>query len=964
MKNIYAIQSHGDWLKLLGVAAFYALTSWLVRRIFGEASIFFLSSGIALAAVLLGGNRYVLAVFAGALLANVLNGGVPWVYVVSALGSSLATWAGARWIRRNGRFGIGLSSLQDLWQLLLWGAMAGAGVSALVGASSMLLAGLVGPDAYLSTLAHWWMGDVLGVALVTPLLLLWWPVLHLPQGWSLPAHLSRAMLKNIAEPTLLAALTTLVAGLVFLNWGHRLLPASLHVEVDDIFRAYWMFLFVAWAAVRHGQRGVTAVALLVATIAASGAVLGTGFFAASAGNSQMGSYWFFTMIMSVVGMTLATYATASQWAAQALAYANVGLDRELTQTLDALDQHSIVATTDVQGRILSVNNKFCEVSGYTREELLGQDHSMLNSGTHPKSFFREMYRTLATGRSWHGEVCNRAKGGHLYWVRTSVTPFMGANGKPEHYIAIRTDITANKAFEAELIIKRVEAEQASRMKSDFLANMSHEIRTPMNGIIGLTDLALDTQDPAERTEFLGLVKSSAASLLVILNDILDFSKIEAGKLSMERVAFDVQKTVSEVVQSVRPSALCKGLQLDCKFATDVPSRVWGDPTRLRQVLLNLLGNAIKFTANGQIDCSVCMDARHDGTAALCFAVRDTGIGITPEQLGHVFEAFSQADTSTTRKFGGTGLGLSISTRLVELMGGHLEVESEPGKGSVFTFTVVFDIDEEATAQPAGDIAAFAATSTAGGQASLRVLLVEDNPINQTLALRLLEKWGHCTTLAGNGQIALDLIGAGQRFDLVLMDMQMPVMGGLEATRSLRQLETRQGWPPLVVIAMTANAMESDRQACLDAGMDDYLSKPINQAALADVLGVCAADSAAHRMTQPVFDYAEACKDVDAEIVEILAPAFLGLYVGELAALRRAIDAGDAQATARCAHGLMGILGNFGARPATRIAAEMEALAGAGDLARTSALYLPFTVEIEYLAICLRKLEMAFVAGVS
>jgi CheY-like chemotaxis protein len=392
--------------------------------------------------------------------------------------------------------------------------------------------------------------------------------------------------------------------------------------------------------------------------------------------------------------------------------------------------------------------------------------------------------------------------------------------------------------------------------------------------------------------------------------------------------------------------------------------VWGDPTRLRQVLLNLLGNAIKFTANGQIDCSICIDARHDGTAALCFAVRDTGIGITPEQLGHVFEAFSQADTSTTRKFGGTGLGLSISTRLVELMGGHLEVESEPGKGSVFSFTVVFDIDEEATAQPAGDITAFAATGTSGGQASLRVLLVEDNPINQTLALRLLEKWGHCTTLAGNGQIALDLIGAGQRFDLVLMDMQMPVMGGLEATRSLRLLEAQQGWPPLVVIAMTANAMESDRQACLNAGMDDYLSKPIDQAALAAVLGACAADSAAHRVTQPVFDYAEACKEVDAEIVEILAPAFLGLYVGELAALRRAIDAGDAQATARCAHGLMGILGNFGARPATRIAAEMEALAGTGDLARTGALFLPFTVEIEYLAIYLRKLEINLVAGES
>jgi PAS domain S-box-containing protein len=639
----------------------------------------------------------------------------------------------------------------------------------------------------------------------------------------------------------------LVAGLVFLDWVHGLLPVNFHALVDEIFRAHLMFLFVAWAAVRHGPRGVTVVVLLITALAACGAVQGIGLFVASVAHTNMFSFWFFSVVLSLVGMTLATYAAASQWAEKAMAYANVGLNQELTNTLAALDQHAIVATTNVQGRILSVNDKFCDLSGYTREELLGQDHAMLNSGSHPGGFFKAMYRTLASGKYWQAEVCNRAKGGHLYWVRTTITPFMGSDGKPDHYVAIRSDITAKKAFEAELITKRVEAEEANRIKSDFLANMSHEIRTPMNGIIGMANLALDTQDPAERTEFMGFVKSSAESLLVILNDILDFSKIEAGKLSMERVQFDVRQTVTDVLQSVRPAALGKGLQLQSELAMGVPERVWGDPTRLRQVLLNLVGNAVKFTANGQIGCSVGVEAREDGTVVLCFSVRDTGIGIAPEQLGSVFEAFSQADTSTTRKFGGTGLGLSISTRLVELMGGRLGVQSELGKGSVFSFTVVYDIAEKAALQSGEKTGAQPVADVLPGQRSLRVLLVEDNAINQKLALLLLGKWGHCTTLAENGQIALDLISAGQRFDLVLMDMQMPVMGGLEATRNLRLLEAQQGWAPLPVIAMTANAMESDRQACLDAGMDDYLTKPIDRAALAAVLGVCAAEPVADRV---------------------------------------------------------------------------------------------------------------------
>jgi CheY-like chemotaxis protein len=232
-----------------------------------------------------------------------------------------------------------------------------------------------------------------------------------------------------------------------------------------------------------------------------------------------------------------------------------------------------------------------------------------------------------------------------------------------------------------------------------------------------------------------------------------------------------------------------------------------------------------------VDCSVSVVDRTASTVTLRFAVCDTGIGIAADKLSTVFEAFAQADTSTTRRFGGTGLGLSISTRLVELMGGHLDVRSEMGKGSVFSFTLILDIAE----LPAPNPADYAVADRSTGKVSLRILLVEDNPINQMLAMRLLEKWGHCTTLAANGQIAIDLLAKGERFELVLMDMQMPVLGGIEATRQLRLLEAQEGWLPLPVIAMTANAMESDRKACMEAGMDDFLSKPINHAALAAVL---------------------------------------------------------------------------------------------------------------------------------
>ncbi len=505
--------------------------------------------------------------------------------------------------------------------------------------------------------------------------------------------------------------------------------------------------------------------------------------------------------------------------------------RALDNQKFALDQHAIVSITDLQGAITYVNDKFCLISGYTRDELIGTNHRLINSGLLPDDYFSRMWQTIASGRVWHGEFRNLNKNGSHYWVDATIVPLLGADGKPEKYIAIRSDITERKKIEQELRDATRIAEAASQAKSDFLANMSHEIRTPMNGVIGMTDLALDTPlNPAQR-EYLNIVKSSAQSLLVILNDILDFSKIEAGKLDIESVEFSITDTIDETLKTIRARAEKKGLTLQSRLAEGLPERALGDPGRIRQVLTNLCDNAIKFTAEGGVMVKVASRTSGANALELQLSVQDTGIGIPPDKHQGVFEAFNQADTSTTRQFGGTGLGLTICARLVALMGGRIWVESDVGHGSTFHFTVRVQ-----ALSPAENVPAFAEAAglqPAGAHSrTLLVLLVEDHPVNQILATTLLKKWGHTVVLAKNGQEAVALF-PGQRWDVVLMDMQMPVMGGTEATRLIRASEPAGQHTP--IIAMTASAMESDRQECLDAGMDDHLSKPFNAPALQAVL---------------------------------------------------------------------------------------------------------------------------------
>ena len=348
----------------------------------------------------------------------------------------------------------------------------------------------------------------------------------------------------------------------------------------------------------------------------------------------------------------------------------------------------------------------------------------------------------------------------------------------------------------------------------------------MNGVIGMTDLLLDTPLTAEQRDHLGIVKSSAEHLLDVIDDILDFSKIESGRLDLEAVPFSVSELLEQSIQPVLLRARKKSLALSTQIADDLPPVLIGDPARLRQVLINLTGNAIKFTEKGSITLSAaCLPDSETGRCHFQIAVRDTGIGIPADKLNSIFEAFTQADTSTTRRFGGTGLGLSICSRLMALMNGRIRVESTLGEGSTFFISVDLPVGET-PALPELHLTPAAAPPTASRP--LHILLVEDNKVNQMVATRLLASEGHSVTLAQHGGEALEQV-AKHEFDLILMDMQMPVIGGIEASERIRHREQEMGLPRCPIIAMTANVFESDRENCIAAGMDDFVGKPIQAA---------------------------------------------------------------------------------------------------------------------------------------
>jgi PAS domain S-box-containing protein len=576
-------------------------------------------------------------------------------------------------------------------------------------------------------------------------------------------------------------------------------------------------------------------------------------------------------------------------------------------------------TTDPSGIITDVNKQMEALTGCTRDELIGAPFK--NYFTDPERAEAAIKLVLSEKKVTNYELTARARDGKETVVSYNVTTFYDRGRTLQGVFAAARDVTERKRVEAEL--QQAMAETASRAKSDFLASMSHEIRTPMNAIIGIADLLAKTPLSPEQNKYVQIFRRAGDNLLNLINDILDLSKVEASQLELERTGFSLNDLLEKVREMVAVRAHEKGLALVCEIAPKVPTDLVGDPTRLRQVLLNLLGNAIKFTESGEVALRVTPDADSSVPGALRFTISDTGIGIPGEKLGAVFERFTQADSSTTRRYGGSGLGLTISKRLVELMGGRIWVESGVGKGSVFSFAVPLEIWAGATWRAAVPVG----TGPEPPLPALHILLVEDSPDNRTITVAYLQDTPYRVEIAENGAVAYEKFTAGH-YDLVLMDRQMPVMDGLTATRAIREWEQANHRPPTPIIALTASALKGDQEKCVAAGCTAYLAKPIKQEVLLQAIKE-------HSLVAPASSKEESVRK-DTILVHAnpkfadLIPGFLQNRRQDVIAMLDALDRGDFETVESLGHGMKGAGGNYGFQAITDIGAALEQAAESAD----------------------------------
>ena len=762
-----------------------------------------------------------------------------------------------------------------------------------------------------------------------------------------------------------------------------------------------------------------------------------------------------------------------------------------------------VIITDVNGLIEWVNDGFTRISGYALDEVIGKKPGSFLQGPDTDPLTVEFMRQqLARGEGFKTEILNYAKDGRRYWLGIEVQPIYDSGGELRNFMAIESDITARKQVEQELQQAKEQAEAASKSKSEFLANMSHEIRTPLNGVIGMTDLLLGTELAQQQRRYVQIAKSSADALLVVINQILDFSKIEAGKLELESIDFNLGTVLEDVGEMMAHRAASKGLELAYRIDPAVPTALRGDSARLRQVLINLVNNAVKFTHKGEVIVHVSLESRNDPQTVLRFAVQDSGIGISADRLDRLFKAFSQVDASTTRKYGGTGLGLAICKQLAELMGGQIGVSSEEGRGSTFWFTASFAVrapeakpaapheleglrvlvvDDNASvrqilveqlatwglrageasngaeavqrlrhaaterqpyhiavfdmgmpgmtglrlaelvkAEPAlrntaavlltsleapvtpqavraaglcdsvtkplrqsqlfdaivraGAVARGGALPPAALPAEnnerkplaafpARVLVAEDNEVNQLVASEILTRAGFRCDIVGDGRRAVDQVEK-ERYDVVLMDCQMPEMDGFLAATTIRRREAeraKQGKPVrwLPIIALTANALKGDREKCLAAGMDEYLSKPLDGHQLIETLNrvLAGARPAPPSLTQesiapagapPILDMQSLlarCMGDDA-FRDRLLEKFPQQAQQAVEKIADAVSAADAQQLAQAAHALKGTAANLSAVAVQQAAAEVEALGKSGVLTEADRLLGELRAEVE------------------
>jgi PAS domain S-box-containing protein len=493
-----------------------------------------------------------------------------------------------------------------------------------------------------------------------------------------------------------------------------------------------------------------------------------------------------------------------------------------------------IVITDTRGTIEYVNPHFTELTGYTAEEAIGQNPRILKSGQTPPVVFEKLWSTIKAGDTWEGDILNKGKNDNLFWEHAVISALRDDTGVTTHFLAIKEDVTEKRKIMEQLIEAKEKADAATQAKSSFLATMSHEIRTPMNGVIGMTSLLLDTELTDEQRDFADIVRKSGDNLLSLINDILDFSKIEAGKMDLEILDFDLRPTLEDTAELLGLRASDKGLELICRIDPAVPSYLRGDPGRLRQIITNLVGNAIKFTHQGEVVISAKLAAEKDTEVTILFEVHDTGIGIPTERCDAVFTAFTQVDGSTTRKYGGTGLGLAICKQLAELMGGEIGVTSEEGNGSTFWFTCCFE------KQPA-HVTEASKTSEVLKYADItgsRILVVDDNATNRKLITTLLDHWGCRHEVAIDGVTGLASLSAaadaGDPFKLALLDQEMPNMDGLELARRIKA-------DPLLastlLIMVTSLGQRGDAGLLEKIGFAGYLAKPLRQSQLHDCIAL-------------------------------------------------------------------------------------------------------------------------------
>lgn len=506
--------------------------------------------------------------------------------------------------------------------------------------------------------------------------------------------------------------------------------------------------------------------------------------------------------------------------------------------VQALDQAAIIAVTDVKGDILHCNEMFCQISGYTREELVGSNHRILNSGEHEKSFFQEMYRTVAQGQIWSGCIRNRRKNGQIYWVDTTIIPQMDANGKPSAYLSIRFEVTGHKQTLIDLDLARERAEAAAAAKGRFLATMSHELRTPLTGVVGLTELLASTPLDDRQRDYVDSLLDAANGLQSIVNDVLHIAKSEAG-IPLKIAPMNPRDLAFATVRLLGTIATKKQIDLTLSCAHDLPDFVMGDAERWRQVLTNLIGNALKFTETGEVAVKIgWTSADEDGL--LRVEVKDTGPGFPPELRSRLFDPFEQGDSTWSRTHEGAGLGLAISANLIRAMGGRIEAESREGDGATFWFEVPCSLAVPVAIE---DVVASSASETT----ALEVLVAEDNPALQRLVQAILNSAGHHCTVAENGAAAVELMRS-HPFDVCVMDIRMPVMDGLAAMRAIRA-QPPAAWPRPPVIALSADILDGELSRYKELGFHAFLAKPIHTAELLNA--VWEAASSAPQNTHPL-----------------------------------------------------------------------------------------------------------------